>query len=179
VKLPFADPWRTYTHAFERYAWTCRGSAASRRDHLDVSWDIVKDIQKRHLVKVFQAEAQEPEGMPSTSWPSAKATLLLLGPQPSQRQVVLPEDGKGGEALARLETVAWFGGQGAGRHEPTSAPSATTLRPSTSSIISVIKLFNEKLSAFRRELYRELTCDHERKLLRGPVAASEEPRELG
>ena len=31
----------------------------------------------------------------------------------------------------------------------------------------VIKLYNDKLSAFRRELYRELTDDHARKLLKG------------
>jgi transposase len=33
----------------------------------------------------------------------------------------------------------------------------------------VIKLYNEKLSAFRRELYRELTSDHERKILKGTL----------
>ena len=55
VKVPFADPRRTYTHAFERYAlelskFTTIQDAAR---HLDVSWDIIKDIQKRNLQRRF------------------------------------------------------------------------------------------------------------------------------
>src|SRR5438034_9481039 len=55
VKVPFADPRRTYTHAFERYAlelskFTTIQDAAR---HLDVSWDIIKDIQKRNLERRF------------------------------------------------------------------------------------------------------------------------------
>jgi hypothetical protein len=63
VKVPFADPWRTYTHAFERYVLDLSrfGTMQDVADHLDVSWDIVKDIQKRHLVKKY-SEAQEPQG---------------------------------------------------------------------------------------------------------------------
>ncbi|MFM8468951.1 MAG: helix-turn-helix domain-containing protein, partial [Limisphaerales bacterium] len=55
VKVPFADPMRTYTHAFERYALELSqfGTIQDVADHLQVSWDIIKDIQKRHLVKKF------------------------------------------------------------------------------------------------------------------------------
>src|SRR5206468_7102175 len=51
VKLDFADPRRTYTKAFERYALElsrCMTILDVAR-HLDVSWDVVKDIQKRDL----------------------------------------------------------------------------------------------------------------------------------
>jgi transposase len=55
VKVPFADPWRSYTHAFERYALELSrfGTIQDVARHLDVSWDIIKDIQKRHLVQKF------------------------------------------------------------------------------------------------------------------------------
>src|ERR1700688_2186937 len=55
VKVPFADPRRSYTHAFERYAlelskFTTIQDAAR---HLDVSWGTIKDIQKRNLQRRF------------------------------------------------------------------------------------------------------------------------------
>ena len=56
VKVPFADPRRTYTHAFERYALEL-SSFTTIQDvarHLDVSWDIIKDIQKRNLRRQFR-----------------------------------------------------------------------------------------------------------------------------
>src|ERR1700739_2311995 len=55
VKVPFADPRRTYTHSFERYALElskCTTIQDAAR-HLDVSWDIIKDIQQRNLQRRF------------------------------------------------------------------------------------------------------------------------------
>ena len=55
VKLRFADERRSYTHAFERYALelgrltTIQGVA----DHLGVSWDVIKEIQRRHLLRHY------------------------------------------------------------------------------------------------------------------------------
>ena len=44
----------------------------------------------------------------------------------------------------------------------------------------VVKLYNDKLSAFRRELFRELTDEHERQILKGPRwLLLEESREFG
>ena len=57
VKLPFADPRRSYTRAFERYAldlsrhMTIKAVAA----HLQVSWDTIKDIQATSLQRRFGA----------------------------------------------------------------------------------------------------------------------------
>src|SRR5262249_23449813 len=56
VTLPFADPRRRYTKAFERYAlelsrlMTIQDVAC----HLGVGWDTIKDIQKRDLQHRFQ-----------------------------------------------------------------------------------------------------------------------------
>ena len=55
AKFGFADPRRTYTHAFERYALElCRHmSILDVARHLQVGWDLVKDIQKRHLRRKY------------------------------------------------------------------------------------------------------------------------------
>ena len=51
VEVPFADPRRSYTKSFERFAlelsrrMTIRDVAL----HLDVSWDVIKDLLKRDL----------------------------------------------------------------------------------------------------------------------------------
>jgi len=51
ARLGFADPQRSYTRAFEHYALGLSRhmtlQAVAR--HLQVSWDTIKDIQKRHL----------------------------------------------------------------------------------------------------------------------------------
>src|SRR5512142_1063496 len=55
VKIPFADPRRSYTSSFERYALEL-GRHMTIRDvalHLGVSWDVIKDIQERDLSRRF------------------------------------------------------------------------------------------------------------------------------
>ena len=50
--IAFADPRRTYTHAFERYVLDLSRHMTIQHvaHHLGVGWDLVKDIQKRHLL---------------------------------------------------------------------------------------------------------------------------------
>ena len=49
VDVSFADPRRSYTKAFERYALELSRSMTIRdvAHHLNVGWDLIKDIQKR------------------------------------------------------------------------------------------------------------------------------------
>ena len=51
VDIAFADPRRSYTSAFERYALELSRHMTIQdvAPHLEVSWDMVKDIQKRDL----------------------------------------------------------------------------------------------------------------------------------
>ena len=63
VKVPFADPRRSYTNAFERYALELSRRMTIRdvAKHLGVGWDMIKDIQKREpLAPLCQAQAQAP-----------------------------------------------------------------------------------------------------------------------
>src|SRR6202035_1364555 len=56
VPIAFADPRRSYTHAFERYALDLSRHMTIQdvAKHLGVSWDTIKDIQKRDLHRRFQ-----------------------------------------------------------------------------------------------------------------------------
>ena len=55
VDVAFADPRRSYTRAFERYALELSRRMTIRdvAKHLGVSWDVIKDIQKRDLSRRF------------------------------------------------------------------------------------------------------------------------------
>jgi transposase len=55
ARIGFADPRRTYTRAFERYALELskRMTILDTARHLGVSWDVIKDIQKRYLGRRF------------------------------------------------------------------------------------------------------------------------------
>ena len=55
VNVSFADPRRSYTKAFERYALELSRSMTIRdvARHLNVSWDLIKDIQKRDLSRRY------------------------------------------------------------------------------------------------------------------------------
>src|SRR6266571_758464 len=55
VTVSFADPYKSYTHAFERYALElsqCMTIQDVAR-HLGVSWDTIKDIQANNLQSRF------------------------------------------------------------------------------------------------------------------------------
>src|SRR5438445_13819182 len=55
VKVPFADPRRTYTPTFERYALELSKCTTIQDEacHFGVSWDIIKEIQQRNLHRRF------------------------------------------------------------------------------------------------------------------------------
>lgn len=55
VKVGFANPRRSYTKAFERYALELSRHMTIRdvARHLGVSWDVIKKIQKRYLKRHY------------------------------------------------------------------------------------------------------------------------------
>ena len=55
VNLGFAEPRFSYTHAFERYALELSKHMTIQdvAKHLMVSWDVIKDMQKRNLTRRF------------------------------------------------------------------------------------------------------------------------------
>ena len=77
VRIAFADPRRTYTSAFERYVLDLSRDMTIQdvAEHLGVSWDVIKDIQKRYLSVGLPSRSWETSrGSPSTRSPSARGT---------------------------------------------------------------------------------------------------------
>jgi transposase len=77
VAVPFADPRRSYTKSFERYALELSRSMTIRDValHLDVSWDVIKDVQKRDLSRRYAKPSSSTCGAsPSTRSPSPRGT---------------------------------------------------------------------------------------------------------
>jgi transposase len=176
--IGFADPKRSYTRAFERYVLELSASMTIQdvARHLNVGWDLVKDIQKRNLLRRF-------------SKPKLKHLRhiaideICVGHGHRYLTVVLDLDsgaivfvgqGKGADALepfwkrlkashARIRAVA------------------TDMSPAYIGAVSehlskaihvfdhfhVIKLFNDKLSDLRRQVQQEAQTTLQKKVLKG------------
>jgi transposase len=178
VRVLFADPRRTYTHAFERYALALSKltTIQDTARHLGVSWDIVKDIQKRHLQRRFgKPKLKNLREIAIDEVAVGKGhryfTLVL---DLQSGAVVYVGDGKGVQAL----TAFWRRLRAA--HAQVRAVATDMGRPYIRAVrehlpravhvfdhFHVVKLFNDKLSALRRELYRQLTDAEQRRVLKG------------
>jgi transposase len=178
VKLGFADPKKRYTRAFERYVLELSRLMTIQdvAKHLDISWDTVKDIQARSLQRRFgkpklhklrQIAIDEIAIAKGHRYVTVVLNLLTGA-------VVFVGDGKGVEALepfwrrlrrarAQIKAVATDMSKAYIRAVRDNLPKAVHVFDH----FHVIKLFNEKLSSFRRALYSQLTSEQERKILKG------------
>jgi transposase len=178
VKLGFADPKKHYTRAFERYVLELSRHMTIQdvANHLQVGWDTVKDIQARSLQRRFGTpklhklkQIAIDEIAIGKGHRYVTVVLNLLS-----GVVVFVGDGKGAEALkpfwrrlrrSRAKVVAVA--------TDMSKAYIQAVRDNLSRAVHVfdhfhvIKLFNEKLSAFRRQLYQQLSSDAQRKILKG------------
>ena len=178
VKIGFADPKKRYTRSFERYALELSRHMAIKdvADHLGVSWDTIKDIQARSLQRRFgkpklhklrQIAIDEIAIGKGHHYVTVVLNLL-------SGAVVFVGDGKGVAALepfwkrlrrARAKVVAVATDMSAAyiRAVHDNLPRAVHVFDH----FHVIKLFNEKLSALRRQLYHQASTDEQRQLLKG------------
>lgn len=178
VKLGFADAKKRYTRAFERYVlelsrlMTIQDVAL----HLGISWDTVKDIQARSLQRRFgKPKLHKLRQIAIDEIAIAKGhryvTVVL---NLHTGAVVFVGDGKGVDALkpfwrrlrrahAKIVAVATDMSKAYIRAVRTNLPHAVHVFDH----FHVIKLFNDKLSAFRRALYAQLTSESGRKILKG------------
>ncbi|HMB06758.1 MAG TPA: ISL3 family transposase [Isosphaeraceae bacterium] len=178
VKIPFADPRRSYTSAFERYALEL-GRRMTIRDvalHLGVSWDVIKDIQKRDLSRRF-AKPKLKHLRHLAIDAIAVATghrYLTVVMDLESGAVVFVGDGKGAKALkpfwkrlrgskAKIAAVAMDMSEAYRAAVSTHLPKATIVFDR----FHVVKLFNEKLSDLRRDLHREATEKLHKEVLKG------------
>ena len=178
VTLPFADPRRRYTKAFERYALELSRLMTIQdvARHLGVSWDTIKDIQKRdlqHRFKKPRLQKLKQIAIDEISIGHGQRYLTVVL-NLETGAVVFVGDGKGADALdpfwgrlratkARVQAVATD-------MSPAYIQAVREHLGSATHVFDhfhVVKLFNEKLSDFRRELYREATEKMTKDVLKG------------
>jgi transposase len=178
VKIGFADPKKRYARAFARYALELSRHMTIQdvADHLQVSWDTIKEIQaqaltrrfgKPKLAKLRQIAIDEIAIGKGHHYLTVVLNLLTGA-------VVFVGDGKGVAALtpfwrrlrrarAKVQAVATDMSKAYIRAVRDNLPDAVHVFDH----FHVIKLFNDKLSAFRRALYHDVASDQERKILKG------------
>jgi transposase len=178
VKIGFADPKKRYTRSFERYAldlsrhMTIKDVAA----HLQIGWDTIKDIQARNLQRRFgKPKLHKLREIAIDEIAVGKGhhyvTVVL---NLRSGAVVYVGDGKGSEALenfwkrlrrsrAKVKAVATDMSAAYIRAVRDHLPKAVHVFDH----FHVVKLFNEKLTALRRQLYAQAATDDERKVLKG------------
>lgn len=178
VPIRFADARRSFTRSFERYALELL-SAMTIRDvaaHLGISWDVIKDIQKRHLQQHFsrpKLKHVKQIAIDEISIGKGHRYLTVVLDLDSGA-VLFVGDGKGADALkpfwkrlcrsgAKVEAAAID-------MSPAYIQAVAEHLPEAVIVFDhfhVIKLFNEKLSDLRRELYREATDKLQKQVLKG------------
>lgn len=178
VPVGFADERRSYTKAFERHVLDLSRHMTIRdvARHLQVGWDVVKDIQKRYLGRKFRRVKlkhlrQIAIDEISVGRGQRYLTVVLdLG----SGAVVFVGEGKGADALnpfwkrlnashAKVKAVAMD-------MAPAYISAVLTHLPNAVLVFDrfhIIKLFNEKLSDLRRDLYREATDKLHKQVLKG------------
>jgi len=178
VKVHFADPRRSYTSCFERYALEL-GRRMTIRDvavHLGVGWDLIKDIQKRDLSRRFaKPKLKHLRYIAIDEIAIGKGhRYLTLVLDLETGAVVFVGDGKAGDALkpfwkrlrpsgAKIKAVAM--------DMSAAYRGAVATNLCKAKIVfdrfHVVKLFNEKLSDLRRALYHEATDVLHKEVLKG------------
>jgi transposase len=178
VALPFADPQKRYTHAFERYALELSAHMTIQdvARHLGVSWDTIKDLQKQDLQRHFsKPRLRKLRHIAIDEIAVAKGhRYLTIVLDLVSGAVVFVGDGKGVAALepfwkrlrcsrAKIKAVATDLSLAYIMAVRAHLPRAVHVFDH----FHVIKLFNDKLSDFRRELYREATGRMHKAVLKG------------
>lgn len=178
VEIGFADPRVTYTKAFARYALELSQYMTIQdvADHLRISWDVIKEIQKADLKRRFdRPKLKHLRHIAIDEISTAKGHVYLtLVLDLDNGVVVHVGSGKGGDALqafwtrlrhsgAKIEAVATD-------MSPAYIDAVTTHLPGVPLVFDrfhVIKLYNDKLSELRRAMYHELTETMHKDVLKG------------
>jgi transposase len=178
VKLAFAAERVSYTKSFERYVLELSAymTIQDLARHLGVSWDLVKGIQKRHLRKKFARPKlrnvrQIAIDEIHIGRKGRYATVVL---DLEKGAVIFVGKGRGIEALrpfwrrlrssrVRIQAVATDMAGGYIAAVRKFLPDAVHVFDR----FHVMKLYNEKLSDFRREIYRTLPDGLQKNVLKG------------
>ena len=164
ITIGFADPMLTYTRSLERYVLGLSRHMTIKdvSNHLQLSWDIVKSIQKRNLEKRYKnlnLKGLEQIAIDEICIGKGRYLTVLLNLKTGA--VVFVGDGKGSDALepfwkkikrkrsVKIKAVAIDMSPAYTKAVRENLPNAEIVYDH----FHVIKLFNEKLSGFRRLLF--------------------------
>ncbi len=178
VKVGFADLKKSYTRSFARSAIELAGmmTLADVARHLEISWDIVKDIVGDDLQRRFgKPKLRSLKRIAIDEIDLGKRHQYLTIVMDLDRgAIVFAGDGKGEKSLEPFWNRL--------RHSRAKiAAVAADLSPAYSAAIRknlpqaklvfdrfhLVKLLNEHLTELRRELHREATDKFQRKVLKG------------
>jgi transposase len=178
IQLGFADPKKTYTKALARYVLELSKHMTIKdvAEHLQISWDMVKNIQKEYLLKHFtRPRLKDLKKIAIDEISIGKRhNYLTIVLDLSSGAVVYIGDGKGADSLKAF----WKKLKAA--HAAVEAV-AIDMSPAYIQAVSgnlknaaivfdhfhVVKLLNDKLSILRRLLYWETTDVLQREALKG------------
>jgi transposase len=178
VKIGFADAKKRYTRSFERYALELSRHMTIQAvaEHLQVSWDTIKDIQASNLQRRFgKPKLHKLKQIAIDEIAVGKGhRYLTIVLNLLSGAVVFVGEGKGVEALepfwkrlrrarAKVKAVATDMSSAYIRAVRDNLPKAVHVFDH----FHVIKLFHDKLSNLRRELYHEASSKEERQILKG------------
>jgi len=178
VKIRFAGEHKRYTRAFERLVLDLSRQmtiqAVAR--YLGVSWDLVKEIQKHSLRKLYRLPKLSKVKRIAIDeiYQGKKLGYLTIVMDLQRGAVIFVGNGKGADALipfwkrlkrsgARIEAVATDMGPAYISAVRTNIPEATLVFDH----FHIIKLFNEKLTKLRRDLQREAEAGLGKPVLKG------------
>lgn len=178
VNIPFAPGSHRYTKAFERYALELARITTTKHaaEHLGVSWDTVRDIERRSLEMRFskpKLRHLKRIAIDEIAVRKGHRYLTLVLDLDSGR-VVYVGKGRSKQSLdefwkrlaasrAKIQAVATD-------MSPAYAGAVQEHLPKAALVFDrfhVMKLFNDKLSELRRELYREATDGLQKRVLKG------------
>tara|TARA_B100001971_G_C18178680_1_gene531420 strand:- start:38 stop:1093 length:1056 start_codon:yes stop_codon:yes gene_type:complete len=178
VKIKFATPRLSYTKAFEHYALELLRHMTIQdvAHHLNISWDVIKGIQKKRLRRRFArpklSKLRQIAIDEICIGKGHKYLTIVLDLKTGA--VVFVGNGKGSDALlpfwkrlklykSKIQAVAID-------MSPAYISAVLGNLPQAAIVFDhfhVIKLFNEKLSDLRRKLYNQMTESSDQKVLKG------------
>lgn len=178
VRVPFAEPHRQHTRAFERYVAELLRYMTPQdvSRHLGISWDLANAIQTRRLRKKFgQPRLRHLQRLAVDEVHVGRChKYLTLVLDLDSGAVVFVGEGRGSETLrpffrrlrhsrARVRAVASDMAGGFLKAVREFLPEARLVLDR----FHVVKLFNEKLTQLRRDLYREAIDGLHKAVLKG------------
>jgi transposase len=180
AKIGFADPKVSYTRSFERYALELSSHMTIQAvaNHLGVSWDVIKDIQKRYLQRRFariplQDLRQIAIDEISIGHGQRYLTVVL---DLESGAVVFIGEGKGADSLDKLWPRLRRSGAKVQAVATDMSPAyAVAVRENLPGAVHVldrfhvVKLFNDQLADLRREVQRSVEKVEHKELLKGTL----------